>query len=384
MRLSLPDRKLLASNILISMAIALFVYFLLQTPVMPWILLRLIKLLFSIHFSILFNKSFLMPSAASLMIDLCVLVICAIFWTYLKTPARRYGAMAILGVLLVPVTYFMITSHGTLIISLLVVAGVVIGMTADAAREYWSDRFNRKLVEEKHDAEFNILRHLNHNVKPNIQMAKSPITAVISFLESRNMLEQPLAKRLDGSDETVGEALRNAVCSLAHINDILETARELVSHEIRREDFRETDICRLFRQEIIPLFASKLSITVQFHNAITVRLHRQSFIEAINNLIRNAEIHGFQGNCSGGLLMFRITERRKSVVIDYTNNGRPFPENLTERDFVAFGRKSGDSPGEGLGGAWIGKVIAAHNGSFEIIRDEHPLHFRITLPKGGI
>lgn len=384
MRLSLPDRKLLASNILISMAIALFVYFLLQTPIMPWMLLRLIKLLFSIHFSILLNKSFLMPSAASLMIDLFVLVICAFFWTYLKTPLRRFGAMAALWALLVPVTYFMITSHGTLIISLLVVVGVVIGMTVDAAREYWSDRVNRKLVEEKHDAEYNILRHLNHNVKPNIQMAKSPITAVISFLESRNMLEQPLAKRLDGSDETVGEALRNAMCSLAHINDILETARELVSHEIRREDFRETDICRLFRQEIIPLFASKLSITVQFHNAITVRLHRQSFIEAINNLIRNAETHGFQGNCSGGLLTFRIIERRKSVVIDYTNNGRPFPENLTERDFVAFGKKSGDSPGEGLGGAWIGKVIAAHNGSFEIIRDAHPLHFRITLPKGGI
>ena len=55
-----------------------------------------------------------------------------------------------------------------------------------------------------------------------------------------------------------------------------------------------------------------------------------------------------------------------------------------EKDFLAFGRKSGDSPGEGLGGAWIGKVIAAHNGSFEIIRDEHALHFRIMLPKGGI
>jgi nitrogen-specific signal transduction histidine kinase len=115
-----------------------------------------------------------------------------------------------------------------------------------------------------------------------------------------------------------------------------------------------------------------------------VRLHRQSFIEALLNLVRNAQVHGFPGDCSQALLVFRISERRKRIVIDYTNNGRPFPENISAKDFLTFGRKSNDSPGEGLGGAWIGKAIAAHNGSFEIIRDEHPLHFRIMLPKGGI
>src|ERR1039457_1274920 len=120
-----------------------------------------------------------------------------------------------------------------------------------------------------------------------------------------------------------------------------------------------------------------MSIAVRSHGATIIRLHRQSLIEAMLNLIRNAEVHGFQGDCSSALLLFRITELRKKIVIDYTNNGRPFPENLSEKDFLTFGRKSGDSPGEGLGGAWIGKVIAAHNGSFEIIRDEYPLHFRI-------
>jgi signal transduction histidine kinase len=380
----LQNRKLFTSNVMICMAITLFVYFLLQTPFLHWILLNLIKLLFSIHFSILLNKASFTPSLTSLLMDAGVLVICAYFWTYLRTPVKRIAAVGALGVFLVPVTWYLYTSCGTLIISLLIVIAVTGGMAMDAALQVFSSRVNRKLAEEKHDAEYNILRHLNHNVKPNLQMAKSPITAVISFLESKKMLDEPLAKRLDGSIETIGEALRNSVTSLAHINDILETARELISHEIRREDFLEVDICSLFRKEIAPLHASKLAISVKCDRAITVRLHRQSFIEAMNNLIRNAEIHGFQGNCSEARLLFRITERRRSVVIDYTNNGRRFPENLTERDFVALGGKSGDSPGEGLGGAWIGKVIAAHDGSFEIIRDEHPLHFRITLPKGEI
>jgi nitrogen-specific signal transduction histidine kinase len=158
----------------------------------------------------------------------------------------------------------------------------------------------------------------------------------------------------------------------------------LVTHEIRREDFQEVNICELFERDIIPLYASTMSIALQCDRAIKIRLHKQSFIEAMLNLVRNAVVHGYQGDCSNAALLFRITERRRRIVIDYTNNGRPFPDNLSEKDFLTFGRKSGDSPGEGLGGAWIGKVIAAHNGSFEVIRDEQPLHFRIMLPKGGI
>jgi sensor histidine kinase regulating citrate/malate metabolism len=114
-----------------------------------------------------------------------------------------------------------------------------------------------------------------------------------------------------------------------------------------------------------------------------VSLHRESFVEAINNLLRNAEIHGFLEPEAANEVCFTLRQTRKMVVIDYTNNGRPFPANLSTDDFLSFGRKGADSPGEGLGGAWIGKVIEAHGGDFEIIRDGQPLHFRITLPKRG-
>jgi len=380
----IPHRKLFTSNIQICMAIALFMFFLVQTPLLYGALLFLIKVLISIHFSLIDNKASFTPTTSSLILDLCVVLVCAYFWTYLKTAANKIVATLGLGVILIPVSLYLFGRFGVLSISLLIILGVAFGMALDAAKEFLSYRFRRKIVEEKHDAEYNILRHLNHNVKPNILMARSPITSVISFLESRNMLDETLAKRLDGSDETVRQALNHAMISLEHINDILESTRKLVTHEIRRADFQEVDIGELFELEIIPLFASKMSIAIQSNGATKIRLHRQSFIEAMLNLVRNAEVHGFQEDCSSAVLLFRITERRKKIVIDYTNNGRPFPENLSEKDFLTFGRKSGDSPGEGLGGAWIGKVIAAHNGTFEIIRDENPLHFRIMLPKEGI
>ena len=54
---------------------------------------------------------------------------------------------------------------------------------------------------------------------------------------------------------------------------------------------------------------------------------------------------------------------------------------MSEDVFLSIGKKSINSKGKGLGGAWIKKVIEAHNGSFEIIRDDNPVHFRLKFPQ---
>ena len=45
---------------------------------------------------------------------------------------------------------------------------------------------------------------------------------------------------------------------------------------------------------------------------------------------------------------------------------------VVETEYLSFGKKSINNRGEGLGGAWIGKVIEVHDGTIEIIRDKHP------------
>jgi nitrogen-specific signal transduction histidine kinase len=145
------------------------------------------------------------------------------------------------------------------------------------------------------------------------------------------------------------------------------------------------DLPSLFQQEILPLYADRdFEIVVTGGPLRRIRLHRASFVEAVNNIIRNAAVHSFPAGFDGAgrkLLTFDIRENVKYAFIDYTNNGLPFPANLDVSAFLTFGRKSSDSPGEGLGGAWIGKVLEAHGGKLDIIRDGHPVHFRITLPK---
>jgi nitrogen fixation/metabolism regulation signal transduction histidine kinase len=261
--------------------------------------------------------------------------------------------------------------------------GIIFAILIDAVADRIRNRFRRRIVVEKQDAEYNIVRHLAHNVKPGLQIIRSPLVALHELLDMRGILSSELSRRLDGSVETVGDALNNAIACLGHINDIIDNTRQLVTREIDSNMFSEVELRNMLEQDIFPLHSGKFGMTVS-GGPVRVFLHRLSFIEAINNLLRNADVHGFPERCDRNEVCFNLHQTRKWIIIDYTNNGRPFPANLTSVDFLSFGKKGAESPGEGLGGAWIGKVIEAHGGSFEIIRDSQPVHFRIALPKGGI
>jgi len=379
----LPNKKIFTSNIIIAASIALFIYFLKQSLLLEHILAYIITFFLKIHFTLIRNRFYFAPSTINLISDLFVITIAAYFWTCFKTAKYRLLSNFALAILLIPVSLFVYNRYGVILTSFLIVCGIIIGVAIEALVDHMSRLYHLRILEEKQEAEFSILRHLNHNVKPNLQIVKSPLNAVIDFLEENGLSGKVLAKRLDGSDETVGEALQKSITGLNRINDILDHTRKLVTQQIAREEFREQRIIGLFDAEIIPLHSGKIRINVSGDDQLSVVLHKESFIEAINNLIRNAEVHAFPDSLQGAELNFVIRENRKNIIIDYTNNGRPFPANLDAVGFLSFGRKSDESPGEGLGGAWIGKVIEAHHGIFEIIRDDNPLHFRITMPKTG-
>lgn len=326
-----------------------------------------------------------LPVWPGLLIDHLVVLIAAALAAFPATQARRVTGNLLFLLLLVPVTLYLLISHGILLNGVPVVVGIILITSID----YYTRRNRLEqqtlITSEKQHSEFKIVSQIAHSVRPQLLIARTPLETVMQHLDEQGLLQSQLpGQLLDGSRETVGDALRTALQSLSHIGDVVGNARQLVGREISPNDFEELDLGELFLREIIPPYqAREFKIEVYSQLRKPVRLHRTSFVEAVNNLIRNAEVHGFPSACNrqDKLVTFRITENVKAVVIDYTNNGQPFPANLSERDFLAFGVKSHSSTGEGLGGAWIGKVIEAHHGTFEIVRDEQPLHFRITLPK---
>jgi len=239
-----------------------------------------------------------------------------------------------------------------------------------------------KAIDKKQEAEFGIVRHLTHSIRPKLHIVRSPVLSLIDFLDKKHLLDETLSLKLDGTEEPVRDAIGQVVKTIDQISDILTNTRKLVASEISRNDFRNVDIYSVFENDILPLYSNKQFKAIITHKGgCMLRLHKESFIEAVHNLIRNAEVHAFDGKSKNPEVRFDIRGEEGEVIIDYFNNGTVFPEDMTAEQFLTFGEKSVNSPGEGLGGAWIGRFLDAHMGTFEIIRDKHPVHFRITLPR---
>jgi hypothetical protein len=369
-------------NLLIGGAITLLVYFIEQSGLVERLLNRVLYVLLSVIGMLFRYSEFQLFTFTGILLDAVTVVVAAALWTLLRSASARILANLVLFVALIPLTIAMLDLQGILISGMPIVLGIIVAITLEATTDLSRKLLRRRIAEEKQEAEFSVIRHLAHNVKPGLQIARSPLIAVRAFLDDKGLLPAEVSRRLDGSPETVGEALNKAIVTLGQLNDIIDNTRRLVTREINRDDFREVELRELLEKDVFPLHAGKFRTIVE-GGATWAPLHRESVVEAFNNLLRNAEVHGFPEYAADSEVRFHLRQTRKWIVIDYTNNGRPFPPNLTAGDFLTFGRRSADSPGEGLGGAWIGKVIEAHGGTFEIIRDSHPVHFRIRLSKRG-
>ncbi len=366
------------SNLCIGVAIALLVYFVKQTGLIEHLLNRFLFLLLSAIGNVLHYGELNVFTVQGIALDLATVIASVICWTVFKTLTGRIIPNLLIFSLLLPLTVVLMDEKQILLCGAPIVAGIMLAIIIEAIADHYRKRFRKRIAEEKQGAEFSVICHLAHNVKPGLQMVRSPLLSIRDLLERKGMLDTELSRRMDGSVETMGDALNNAVTTLRQINDIIDNTRLLVTHEINREMFREVELKEFLLHEVLPPYAGRFTAIVE-GGPIWISLHTESFIEAVNNLLRNAMVHAFNGDSADNRVRFTLRQTRKHVIIDYSNNGTPFPANLEAADFLSFGKKGADSPGDGLGGAWIAKVIAAHGGHFEIIRDDLPVHFRITL-----
>ncbi len=247
-----------------------------------------------------------------------------------------------------------------------------------------------KIDAEKKDAEFQVVSHMAHNIKPKLSSAQSVLSHLKDFIHRENLDQSPLQKQFyEGqTDETVTDAIQKAQGALNQVNEEIINIRDLITEEINTEDFQKVDLEELFREQIIPLFANEkgnLLIELETESTCKAVLHKHSFVESMNNLIRNALVHGFTNPSFQHIIKFVIRKKRGGIIVDYLNNGDPLPEEMNQNNLLSYGVKSVDSPGGGLGMAYVGKMIKAHHGTFEILNNpDYNVHFRIILPKGGV
>ena len=240
------------------------------------------------------------------------------------------------------------------------------------------------IEEQKQEAEFQVVRHLAHNLSPRLSSVSSVLKHLYEFLASKDLLNEPIQEQFyEGQEiELVHNAITKARHDVVQMNSLIKDTRKVITEEIRREDFSMVNIVRFLNNIKTKYLSRKFTLEIECEDSINFELHETSFAEMIDNFIRNAEIHGFAQQNQSQLIVISCYIENKCLNIDVKNNGLPLPAELTVERFTSFGEKRTNSPGEGLGGAYIDKVIRAHEGSLQIITSDKkfPTLFRICLP----
>ncbi|RNC64533.1 MAG: sensor histidine kinase [Desulfuromonadales bacterium] len=377
-------RRVFGANFLSGMLIAFSVFFLGQTGLYDMTVDFLIRLLLTVKLVMMERRLTPMPLLPTVASFVMVVAAAALVCTHV----RSMGAVVVLNTSLcaaiIGINFFLPSPFPLPLGTVPVVLLITLGAAIDWLLERRLLRRRSALSAERQETGFTILRHIAHSVNPTIQMALAPLRDVRDYLEARHQAQDVIGTRRDGSVERVEDALAATELGLRQIREILDTTEDLFGNRIEERDFEEVDLRELFTREVIPLFPnSRFAIRTEFTGVRTVRLHRPSFVQAVKNLIRNAEVHGFPPGFEreGGLWVnFSVSRTVKEIVIDYENNGLPFPKGLRTGDFLAFGTKGKGSPGKGLGGAWVAKFIEIHNGTFTKLSND-PVRFRMTLPR---
>lgn len=243
------------------------------------------------------------------------------------------------------------------------------------------------------NAEFQVVRHIAHDLSPKLSTVDSVLKHLVHFIESHELLQEPLQEQFYEGQvlEPVGEAIANARRDILQMHKLIKETRKVVTEEISLEEFNSVNL-RDFLEATKKKYTNRnITLDIDCDQDIQYELHETSFAEMIDNFVRNAEIHGFVNgsNRTECKIVIKVTkgENNSNLIVEIKNNGKQLPDELTLDKFISFGTKGKNSPGDGLGGAYIYKVIRAHRGSLEIIRNdkdkESPVNFKITLPNLG-
>ncbi len=118
---------------------------------------------------------------------------------------------------------------------------------------------------------------------------------------------------------------------------------------------------------------------------LMVRVNKTLFKTAIDNLVRNAEVHGFDPEMEENKVFictscYQQEDGSVWVAVDCLNNGKPFPQDFKFEEFIKYGSRGEDSQGTGVGGFLINRIVQNANGIFRLL-DQDEMDIQIATMK---
>ena len=114
-----------------------------------------------------------------------------------------------------------------------------------------------------------------------------------------------------------------------------------------------------------------------------VNVDSRYFARVVNNIIVNAEKHGFVDSERKDYkldIRLGLNDDRTMYQIDFANNGKSLPAGFDKRLYGIRGEKAGRTAGSGIGGHIVKSFVENYNGNYDLFMDNNEVVIRILLP----
>ncbi len=226
-------------------------------------------------------------------------------------------------------------------------------------------------LEESENLEHKVIAVMTHNLNNKFGGLRN------DFDSLKKIVERGI------KDDLADEVLNNFYRKLDEATNTFNNTYRIL--EKRNIAPQKTNIFEFLNELKTDYIKKSFFIEVNTENPeIEAEIDRGALKDAFQNLINNAEKHGFKDDTKTYKIIFSLSEFNKEGIefirILYQNNGKSFSKGFSFDDYRRLAGKSANSTGAGIGGYWIKKVIDLHKGEWNALNlHDSSLYFPIEM-----
>lgn len=241
----------------------------------------------------------------------------------------------------------------------------------------------------KKQVETDMMHRILHEANPRISDIEMSLKYLGKFLNKYGLDEEPYQEKLDEDDNvpSAKDVINGCRADLRKLQEGIAVTERIVLESFDKSNFNPCDLNELFSEISKHRSHKNKKYYIQIDGTVKSSpiIDEIAFRDMIENIIRNAEEHGFKNDRTDNRIIFDLSQKGPRIVIKCLNNGNPLPPNFTKDKLFSKGDKGPNSLGMGLGGERIDKILAVHDADFDVLPigklpQGFTVGFEITLP----
>jgi type I restriction enzyme M protein len=280
-----------------------------------------------------------------------------------------------------------------------------IALLKEEERKVENLRHRLNLGKQKAQSEqYKIISSLQHELGNRLPAILTEFKNLKDFIHDKTnsqetlSIDEPLFPLFEGEEagnvETLGEILTRIENLLKHTVATIDNTGDIIKADKSRLNLQPM-LIRVFLEQLAALYSQEtlFSIEIEIEKddagkeiALVALIDSQQLSTAFINLIENAKRHGFiQDRKYTVRFQVSLSADSQEVIIEYENDGKPFPQSFSFDDFISYGNYAGNTGHSGIGGFLIYQIIDNHEGGL-LLRDNiarndpFKIQFEISLP----